>query len=72
MDPALVLAQLLAAMGCTDAPEALAQVARTNTALASIQAATGRANATEALASAQELVGFARQVETRLGATATA
>lgn len=61
------LQQLLAAMGCASPSEALAQVARTQTALASLQAATGRASVSEAIASSSDAVCFAKSVEQELG-----
>lgn len=61
------LQQLLAAMGCATAADALAQVARMNTQLAALSAATGRADAREAIQASAEAVGFARSVETELG-----
>lgn len=61
------LQQLLAAMGCSTPAEALAQVARTNTSLASIQAATGLQSASDALSKAIDAAGFAKAVEGALG-----
>lgn len=70
MDPKLQ--QLLAAMGCASPEDALAQVARINTLLASLQAATGKPGQTEAIDAANGAVAFAKQLEAALGCTGSA